>query len=111
MNISYRYIDPDMIFTNDREEVISSIQTGDGTARSARKCLVVNMDATDFSFQISRKREREKKPRSGFQGLNSLAERHSIMSLLILTAFRINCRSVFIPVKPGYSKNPGVRPE
>jgi hypothetical protein len=29
MNISYRYIDPDMIFTNDREEVISSIQTGE----------------------------------------------------------------------------------
>ena len=29
MNISYRYIDPDVIFTNNREEVISRIQTGE----------------------------------------------------------------------------------
>lgn len=29
MKISYQYIDPDMIFTNDREEAISRIQTGE----------------------------------------------------------------------------------
>ena len=29
MNISYQYIEPDMIFTNNREEVIDRIQTGD----------------------------------------------------------------------------------
>lgn len=28
MNISYRYYKPDMVFTNDREEVINRIQTG-----------------------------------------------------------------------------------
>lgn len=29
MNISYQYIDPDMIFTNNRAEVIERIQTGE----------------------------------------------------------------------------------
>jgi hypothetical protein len=29
MNISYQYIEPDMIFTNNREEVIDRIQTGE----------------------------------------------------------------------------------
>jgi hypothetical protein len=29
MNISYQYIDPDMIFTNSRKEVIDRIQTGE----------------------------------------------------------------------------------
>lgn len=29
MNISYQYIDPDMIFTNNRVEVVERIQTGE----------------------------------------------------------------------------------
>jgi hypothetical protein len=29
MNISYQYIDPDMIFTNNRAEVVERIQTGE----------------------------------------------------------------------------------
>lgn len=29
MNISYQYIDPDMIFTNNRAEVVKRIQTGE----------------------------------------------------------------------------------
>ena len=29
MNITYQYIEPDMIFTNNREEVIDRIQTGE----------------------------------------------------------------------------------
>lgn len=29
MNISYQYIEPDMIFTDNREEVIDRIQTGE----------------------------------------------------------------------------------
>lgn len=99
MNISYRYIDPDMIFTNNREEVISRIQTGEWDCGLCPQMFGYESGCYGLFVPDKPKREQERKPKRGFQVLSSLAGKRSITNLSSLMAFRINCRSLFIPVK------------
>lgn len=66
-----------------------------GIVRSVRKCSVMSLGAMGFSSKIRPQRERERKPKRGFQVLSGLEEKHSATSRLTRLIFRRIFRSVF----------------